>query len=210
MLPTRTTAAPHLARGVGSYLVVGAVTPNGLTSNIHNVSFFGGGVAVHQSSEARVRTRLPDCHIGTMVVDEVGERVVAQPIKLDVKGAGIGAMIAYGILRAQVMDWTSLPEDWDGDHGHAPSRGVAGNACEVLSSLESQGIPVPDPIVSGDGEVGFRWETERGFASINLLEDGHVVAYANSGTGSPIRIDEPYSELVEFAGLFSRIASIAS
>lgn len=130
--------------------------------------------------------------------------------QLDVRSGGSRAQLVWGSLRARVEQWTKLPDDWDGNYGQPLSVGVSNAAESVLAALQAQGLPVPSPYIAGDGEVGFRWQLADGFASISLLEDGHVVAFARSSDGkAPYRLDEPYSDLVDLTAFAARVADLA-
>lgn len=57
----------------------------------------------------------------------------------------------------------SLPENWDGDGGHAPSRDTIEAASILLVQVDeaarARGINVPEPKVqaAGDGSIGLVW-----------------------------------------------------
>lgn len=101
---------------------------------------------------------------------------------------------AWSVLRAKLSRWKSLPLDWDGDDGIAPSDFTIEASHVILNELESVSAPAPTAGVSGDGEVMFEWVKGDGYASISQTDDGHIIAFLREpGLDQPLRIDEPFA-----------------
>lgn len=106
-----------------------------------------------------------------------------------------GNQVVWGSLRAQIITWSELPDDWDGDDGHAPTKTVVETAQTFISNAERYALSAPQPFVEGDGEVGFRWKSADCFTSVAFLEDGSVVALAQLHGKTVLRVDEPATPL---------------
>ena len=124
-------------------------------------------------------------------------------------GSGFGAQLAYGTVQAKIEAWSKLPDDWDGNDGQAPAGFVIDHAVMVLSLLQVHKIPAPSPYVAGDGEVGFRWQTDRGFASISFLSDKHLVGFVRAKGQAPFRLDEQVTDLAPIALLIDQVRLVA-
>jgi hypothetical protein len=120
----------------------------------------------------------------------------------------LGSMLTYGVVRNRVDEYARLPDDWDGYGGCAPNANVISAAKDVLRYLERAGVSAPASYVAGDGEVGFRWNTARGFASISLLEDGHLVGFAQPQGAAAYMVDEPLSA-EPMSALIAEVAKVA-
>lgn len=121
----------------------------------------------------------------------------------------LASRYAWGRLRSDLQRWQTLPDDWDGDGGIAPSSATLADGRAFLDALEAGNAPPPSLGVAGDGEIEFKWTKEDGFASVSFLSDGHLVAYVRPPQGSgSIEIDEPASETL-WRGLLKSIAAFA-
>lgn len=114
--------------------------------------------------------------------------------------------IAWGALKARVIRWSSLPDDWDGNDGVAPSATVVENAKNFIALAARLGAPVPVPFIAGDGEIGFRWAKGNRFGSVSFVE-GDVLAYVWDGERK-LRLDQPYS--ADDAAVASVLAALAT
>ena len=74
----------------------------------------------------------------------------------------------WKVIHTKLDEWESLPIDWDGDGGGAPSSATLASAHKFADLLEGSNAPVPVVGIAGDGELEFRWRTEGGFASASF------------------------------------------
>lgn len=128
---------------------------------------------------------------------------------LCVEAYGLGAMLAYGTLFSKVGAWENLPHNWDGEGGAPLSERTTAAALDFLAIAQGAGLRPPTPYIAGDGEVGFRWRTDKGLASIAFLADGHIVGKVPGGD-KPFRIDEPFSEIADLAGLTDALVAFVA
>jgi|SRR5579863_1668666 len=112
-------------------------------------------------------------------------------------------------LMHSIDRWELLPVDWDGDDGIPPPKRSASAARRFLNAFASATLPPPSGFVAGDGEIGFRWRTVRGFASISLLCDGTTLAFCRVGlSNNPLRIEAP-ADRIELLPFIESVALIA-
>ena len=104
-----------------------------------------------------------------------------------------GSDFGWFKLNHLVASWKSVPHNWDGMGGTGPGPAVMNVAFRFMEMARIASVPVPEPYFSGDGEIGFRWEKDDGFASVAILPELHIVAYARPAGGNyPVEIDEPF------------------
>lgn len=109
-------------------------------------------------------------------------------------------------LNASIDRWARLPLDWDGEEGIPPPRRCIFAARRWLNIFAAANLPHPSGYVAGDGEIGFRWRTEKGFASVSLLDDGTELAFCRVGQSEmPYRMEAPAGKL----DLYPFIESVA-
>ncbi|MGI9346499.1 MAG: hypothetical protein ACR2PV_00750 [Gammaproteobacteria bacterium] len=75
-------------------------------------------------------------------------------------------------LQDTIRSYGELPNNWDGYNGHAPSLTDIKNALAFLC-LFSEG-DIPDPMVAGDGDVGFIWQTESSYLEVGFCDEGQI------------------------------------
>lgn len=72
-------------------------------------------------------------------------------------------------LRSELQSYQYLPAEWDGI-GSLPADPEHISAASALLDLLPAGIPLPKPMLSSNGEVGFYWKDER-FIADAVIED---------------------------------------
>lgn len=82
-------------------------------------------------------------------------------------------------LAAELVAYRNLPEGWDGQDGMAPSKAAIDDALMFIDLLPLS-AEAPQPMVSGEGEVGFFWRTENGFIDVSFMGDGIISYYGRS------------------------------
>lgn len=82
---------------------------------------------------------------------------------------------------ADIEQWRSLPEGWDGEGGLAPSEVAVDSAKKFLNRLAVNAVAVPQHYVDGSGEISFRWRDSNGrLAGASFLRDGSFIAYCET------------------------------
>lgn len=90
--------------------------------------------------------------------------------------------------------WERLLDGWDGEGSIAPSRYQLEAAKRFVDLMEIVGVSSPMRSISRDGEFGFRWHSERGFASVSFIPDGTMIAYCRDNRSSKVVEFEQSSE----------------
>ncbi|WP_292097084.1 hypothetical protein [Brevundimonas sp.] len=101
--------------------------------------------------------------------------------------------IAWSALRGRVKAWASLPEGWDGIDAAAPPAETVEAALLFMQQARDNRIPLPQPFIASDGEIGFRWARGNAFASVSFLSDGSVVGTIRDEAGNRTDVDQPFS-----------------
>lgn len=94
-------------------------------------------------------------------------------------------------LIGTLTSYESLPEDWDGYGGIAPTSEAVSNATDFVSLLPAD-LPLPKPMLSGNGVVGLYWKTENLYLDIEFEGDGTYSYYAEK-SGDSARYDDKIS-----------------
>jgi len=92
-------------------------------------------------------------------------------------------------IKSKVASFADLEENWDSMEGVAPEPDVIRGVSWLVEELEELGAPAPtEAYASGDGEIGLRWRSADGFASVSFTDDGSLLAYVRSP-----RLAKPFS-----------------
>jgi hypothetical protein len=120
--------------------------------------------------------------------------VTQGPVSIQAPSATWTTAFEWARLQERVAHWATLPEDWDGMEGTAPSASVLAAAGEFIDKLQVHGICLPEAEVAGDGEVTLSWAKGDNIATVSFLADGHIVAFASREGARPLKVDRPYSD----------------
>jgi len=82
-------------------------------------------------------------------------------------------------LSSQLVEYQSLPDDWDGYGGKAASIEAVMDSVRFLTRFPSM-FPLPKPMVSGSGVIGLYWEGNGYYASIDFDGSGYYCYIADS------------------------------
>jgi hypothetical protein len=93
------------------------------------------------------------------------------------------------VLQSELELYLALPEGWDGDGSRkaAPRSYEAANA--FIESFPA-GLPLPRPMFSASGHIGFFWDLPNGFADLSFDEDGTASFFSRSRDGVENYADE--------------------
>lgn len=86
------------------------------------------------------------------------------------------------ILALEVKSYARLPEGWDGP-GSVQANSTSLTAALAFVEILPGGLPLPRPMVSSSGEVGFYWDLERGFADISFEANGSASFFSRTHEG---------------------------
>lgn len=70
-------------------------------------------------------------------------------------------------LIAQVVAYQTLADDWDGYGGVPASLGAVADAVALLTAMPAS-LPLPKPMIAGNGVIGLYWEANDRYASIDF------------------------------------------
>lgn len=87
-------------------------------------------------------------------------------------------------VTAELDGYGSLKDGWDGEGSLAPSRSDIERAIAFVDSLPSA-IPLPKPMVSGDGQIGLYWSKGDKYADINFDFDSTISIYVRDSAYVP-------------------------
>lgn len=79
-----------------------------------------------------------------------------------------------------INDLALLEKNWDGHQGEAISETVITNAKQLMENLKS--VPLPDIVPSPDGTLSFSWESEDGWAQIDIGNDSFAIYVERNDT----------------------------
>lgn len=94
-------------------------------------------------------------------------------------------------LRDELRGYVNLPDDWDGDDGHAPDQVDIDNAIRFMSHIPKHALSVAESMVSGDGDVGFLWKASDHHLEIGFRQ-GEISFYGEAQNGEEIYGDKPF------------------
>ena len=85
-------------------------------------------------------------------------------------------------LREELVSYTQLDDNWDGDGAKAPSQEAVNNAMTFLANRPGD-IPLPYPEEGTEGDVGVYWDNSRAhvFAEVSFEGDGTCAYFAVHG-----------------------------
>jgi hypothetical protein len=109
----------------------------------------------------------------------------------------------------EVVDvYSRLPAGWDGPRSVTPSPASVDAARSFVAALPG-GIPVPTPMVTASGEVGFYWDLQGGYADISFGSDGFGSFFARDSDGAEVFIPDLNVRHMDRKWFFDKIGGIA-
>jgi hypothetical protein len=117
--------------------------------------------------------------------------------------------VQFSNIRALLSGWACYSSGWDGDEGVAPGAAACTHAQQTLAAAEIAGLTAPVPFIAADGEIGFRWRSSNGFASISFI-GGDVIGFCRApGVAEPLRVDKPFVDVNELQTLLAAVYRLA-
>ena len=114
------------------------------------------------------------------------------------------------LVAARLMSYLDLTDNWDGFGGVAPASPAVFDALDFLDQLSDK-VPLPQPMLSGDGEVGLLWKSGQVYLDVGFTGNKTFSYYAEGEQGVtdenesvemkeklyfPIKLEQIYSQLV--------------
>jgi hypothetical protein len=96
----------------------------------------------------------------------------------------------------EVYRYASLSDGWDGDGSLAPKTEHVLAAENFIKKLPKR-YPLPSPMLSYTGVLGFYWDEEQAYADIEFIDKNKVSLYFRSRTDKNI---EKYFEQIDLIG----------
>jgi hypothetical protein len=80
---------------------------------------------------------------------------------------------------SKIAEYADLPDGWDGYGGKAPDTDTFVDARDFIERLPST-FPAPQPMIGGSGVIGFYWEGNGCYASVELDGSGSYCYIADT------------------------------
>lgn len=80
---------------------------------------------------------------------------------------------------AELYRYASLPNNWDGEGAISLSSETVAEAKEFIGKFP-ENLPLPSPMLSPDGCLGFYWDFPEGYVDIEIGQSGLISVYARS------------------------------
>lgn len=98
-------------------------------------------------------------------------------------------------FQSRLEEYRHLNPGWDGELGTCPEIEHVNNLSTLLEIVVRENLPVPDPAISSEGEVGLYWRKDGFFVEITIDDPGiySYIAYTNEGAkvyGEGLSVDE--------------------
>ena len=128
--------------------------------------------------------------------------------------SGGSARVAAGddaqrrLLAQEIESYANLEPDWDCNNGRAPAREDIDNAVSFLRLL--RGGDIPRPMVAGDGDVGFIWETESSYLEVGFCDKGQISFYGKAPDGEEAGGDNDFAKEGVSNDLWKLLESVAN
>ncbi|NSX15961.1 hypothetical protein HTY52_17905 [Cupriavidus taiwanensis] len=96
----------------------------------------------------------------------------------------------FEAIEAELQSYMELTPGWDGEGSHGATWEAVVTASRLLQALPA-GAPLPKPMLSASGEIGFYWNTEGAFVDAMIEEDNTISLF------SKIRGDQTEEKYIE-------------
>lgn len=83
------------------------------------------------------------------------------------------------LVLSELYRYASLPSDWNGEGAVPLSSRTVEEAKEFIGKFP-ENLPLPSPMLSPDGSLGFYWDFQEGYVDIEISESGLISVYARS------------------------------
>lgn len=111
-------------------------------------------------------------------------------------------------INSDVVRWSLLANDWDGDGGVPPTADAVQAATSAIRMMRQANLHMPDHFVDGDGLISFGWANGWKRAGLTVFPDGLIALYAGDLEVSLMEADDvPVDEIdwVKFADCVAQL-----
>ena len=112
-------------------------------------------------------------------------------------------------LRRELQLYQGLSDGWDGEGSLQPHHTSIDAAQRFVGMLPS-GLPLPRPMLSNAGEVGFYWDLTGGFADISFDANGLASFFSRTHVGVELYRDGIRSEVFTRDWFFQLLGEMAA
>ncbi|MDP9990421.1 hypothetical protein J2W28_000196 [Variovorax boronicumulans] len=92
-------------------------------------------------------------------------------------------------LRNQAFRYSMLQDGWDGEGSSAPSEASFTAAMDFIGRLPA-GLTLPGIMISSEGEIGFYWQLQGGYADISFDEYGMASFYSRPAISDEVFLED--------------------
>ena len=117
------------------------------------------------------------------------------------------AALLWDGVRAALVAWSILRDDWDGDDAVAPVQAQLRAAETFIAGSEAHNIREPRPYVAADGEIGFHWDGAPK-ATVSFLPSDRFLVFCPRKGDEPLRIAGPLDIAACSAEMFKSLAAL--
>ena len=109
----------------------------------------------------------------------------------------------------EILHYGKFQNGWDGPRSVGPSLNSVKAAESFVHALPA-GLPLPTPMVSGTGEVGFYWNEEAGYADMSFDAEGVGSFFSKDQSGEEFFEDEVRVSELRRDWFFEKLGVIAT
>ncbi len=117
------------------------------------------------------------------------------------------AALLWGGVRAALVAWSALRDDWDGDDAVAPVASQLRAAERFVAGSEAHCVREPRTYVTADGEIGFHWDGATK-ATVSFLPSDRFLVFCPREGDEPLRIAGPLDIAACSAEMFKSLAAL--
>lgn len=115
-------------------------------------------------------------------------KVAPEPTNLILQAKSGYVLDRLSLARAEVQEYGNFPNGWDGPRSVAPTELCNQSALEILDRFPA-GLPVPVPMMSSNGEIGFYWSASDAYADVNIDPDGLASFFSKDADGKELFVE---------------------
>ena len=110
---------------------------------------------------------------------------------------------------SEIRHYTTFPDGWDGEYSRRATDASSSAAIDFICALPG-GLPLPEPMMSPSGEIGFYWNEEQGYADVSFDADGEGSFFSKDVDGNEVFEDGIRVAEIDRAWFFDKIGSISA
>lgn len=130
------------------------------------------------ASQRYAASPAPRTWLGEFIVGPKSQACVERPVPAQTTATPLGRIHAKSDVLAQIAEYLSLSDDWDGYGGKAARLETVLDTFAFLKGYPAT-FPTPKPMIGGAGIIGLYWEGNGCYASIDFDGSGHYCYIAD-------------------------------